>query len=397
MALADQIILHAHKLGFDLVGIRPTQPLTGADRYAAWLANGYQGEMAYLARPDAVAKRRDLSLILPGTRSVVAVGIRYHSTVSVPDVHADPSRGIVARYAWGDDYHDLLTSRLDQLGAFVQAEAGRPVAYRAYADTGPILERDLAAGAGLGFIGKNTNLIHPRLGSWLFLGELLLTLDLPPVAAVSNPAAGHERALPVGTCGGCSRCLDRCPTSALVAPYIIDARRCISYLTIELKGPIPRELRPLIGNHIFGCDICQQVCPWNRRFARPAAEAFFQPRPGLATPHLLDLIALDEEGFRTRFARSPMERSRRRGLLKNVAVALGNWGDPAAVPALANSLRDPEPLIRGHAAWALGRIATPQACSSLEQASIAETDEWVQEELRSAGLAAAGIQHRRLC
>jgi epoxyqueuosine reductase len=397
MALADQIFLHAHKLGFDLVGIRPARPLAGADHYTAWLANGYQGEMAYLARPDAIAKRQDLSLILPGVRSVVAVGINYRSTVSVPDLYADPPRGVVASYAWGDDYHDLMTSRLDQLGAFAQAEAGRPVAYRAYADTGPILERDLAAGAGLGFIGKNTNLIHPRLGSWLFLGELLLTLDLPPVAAISHPAAGHEQALPAGTCGGCSRCLDRCPTSALVAPYVIDARRCISYLTIELKGPIPREIRPLIGNHVFGCDVCQQVCPWNRRFAPPAVEASFQPRPSLTAPQLLDLMTLDEEGFRTRFARSPMERATRRGLLRNVAVALGNWGDAAAVPALANALRDPEPLVRGHAAWALGCIATAEACSSLEQASIVETDEWVQEELRSAGPVTVGIRHRPLC
>ncbi len=170
--------------------------------------------------------------------------------------------------------------RLHQLGAFIQAEAGQPVAYRAYADTGPILERDLAAGAGLGFIGKNTNLIHPRLGSWLLLGELLLTLDLPPTATISNPAIEQRQAVPDGTCGGCSRCLDICPTTALVAPYVVDARRCISYLTIELKGSIPRELRPLIGNHIFGCDICQEVCPWNRRFARPSAEAAFRPRPG---------------------------------------------------------------------------------------------------------------------
>ena len=383
MGLAEQIILRAHELGFDLVGIGPAQPLTGADHYTAWLANGYQGEMAYLARVDAVAKRRDLSLILPGIRSAVAVGINYYSSASDPDLRDDPSRGVIASYAHGDDYHDLLTSRLGQLGAFIQAEAGQPVVYRAYADTGPILERDLAASAGLGFIGKNANLIHPRRGSWLLLGELLLTLDLPPVTAISGPAFGqvaHD-----GTCGNCSRCLDSCPTNALVAPYVVDARRCISYLTIELKGAIPCELRPLIGNHIFGCDICQQVCPWNRQFAKPTTEAAFQPRSGFATPQLLDLIVLDEAGFRTRFARSPVERAKRRGLLKNVAVALGNWGDPAAIPALASALHDPEPLIRGHAAWALGRIATPEACRNLEQAAVTETDGWVQEEMRSAG------------
>jgi epoxyqueuosine reductase len=382
MGLADQIILRAQKLGFDLVGIGPAQPLTGADRYTAWLANGYHGEMAYLARPDAIAKRQDLSLILPGVRSVVAVGINYHSIAPDPGLQADPSRGAIAAYAWGDDYHDLLISRLGQLGAVVQAEAGQPVAYRAHADTGPILERDVAVGVGLGFVGKNSNLIHPRLGSWLLLGEILIDVDLPP--SVATFALTMGQVVPDGTCGSCSRCLDTCPTSALVAPYIVDARRCISYLTIELRGAIPRELRSLIGNHIFGCDVCQQVCPWNRRFARPTAEAAFQPQPGLTAPRLLDLMALDEEDFRTRFGRSPVERSKRRGLLRNVAVALGNWGDPAAVPALADALRDQEPLIRGHAAWALGRIATPGACRSLEQASTIETDAWVRDELRLA-------------
>ncbi|MBN1138427.1 MAG: tRNA epoxyqueuosine(34) reductase QueG [Anaerolineae bacterium] len=384
MGLADRIVLRAHELGFDLAGIAPADRLTGASRYAAWLAGGYHGQMAYLARPDAVAKRMDLSLLLPGVQSVAVVGANYHSVVPTPDHRADPSRGAIASYAWGDDYHDLFISRLQQLGAFIQAEAGQPVAYRAYADTGPILERELAAGAGLGFIGKNTNLIHPQLGSWLLLGELLLTLELPAAAAISTDA-GRGQAVTSGSCGNCTRCLDNCPTGALVAPYTVDARRCISYLTIELKGPIPRQLRPLIGNRIFGCDICQEVCPWNRRFARPTAEAAFQPRPGLAAPLLLDLMALDDAGWR-KLSGSPVTRARRRGLLRNVAVALGNWGDPAAVPALTNALRDPEPLVRGHAAWALGRIATAQACHSLKQASIVEGDEWVQEELKAAML-----------
>jgi epoxyqueuosine reductase len=314
----------------------------------------------------------------------VAVGVNYHSTAAAPDLRADPSRGIIASYACSDDYHDLLTPRLHQLGAFIKAEAVQPADYRAYVDTGPILERDHAADVGLGFIGKNSNLIHPRLGSWLFLGELLLTLDLPPAVTISDPATGQGRAVSDGTCGDCSRCLDSCPTAALVAPYVVDARRCISYLTIELKGPIAHELRPLIGNQIFGCDICQEVCPWNRRFARPSAEAAFQPRPGATMPRLLDLIGLDDAGFRARFAHSPVGRAKRRGLLRNVAVALGNWGDPTAVPALASALHDPEPLIRGHAAWALGRIATPAAYRSLEQASISEPDEWVREELKIA-------------
>jgi epoxyqueuosine reductase len=238
-----------------------------------------------------------------------------------------------------------------------------------------LLEREIAARAGLGFVGRNTNLIHPRWGSWLFLGELLLSVEVPPLA----PAMAGS-----GTCGRCTRCLEACPSGALVAPYILDARRCISYLTIELKGPIPHEMRPSLGNRIFGCDICQEVCPWNRRFARRAVEAAFQPRPGAIAPPLLDLLALDDEGFRQRFRGSPVRRARRRGLLRNVAVALGNWGHPAAVPGLVRALHDAEPLIRGHAAWALGRIAGSEARRALQAALATEGDEWVGEEMRLA-------------
>jgi epoxyqueuosine reductase len=292
----------------------------------------------------------------------------------------DPSRGIVASYAWGDDYHEVMTPRLHQLEELIAAERGEPVAYRAYVDTGPLLERDLAARAGLGFVGKNTNLIHPSYGSWLFLGELLLGIDLTAGGSVRNRAYPAAKA----TCGRCTRCLEVCPTHAFVEPYVLDARRCISYLTIELKGVIPRDLRPLMGNRVFGCDICQEVCPWNRRFARPTDEAAFYPQADAIAPRLLDLIALDEVGFQERFRGSPIKRARRRGLLRNVAVALGNWGDPAAVPGLVHALYDAELLIRGHAAWALGRIATPQAHAALEQALLAESDSWVQEEIQAA-------------
>jgi epoxyqueuosine reductase len=271
----------------------------------------------------------------------------------------------------------------------------------AYVDTGPILERGLAGRAGLGFVGKNTNLIHPRLGSWLFLGTLLLDIDLVPdsssgqgfraklkdeldqrprptesgegLPAVPGDERGQRpRPRVVGTCGSCTRCLDACPTGALVAPYILDARRCISYLTIELKGSIPPELRPQIGNRIFGCDICQEVCPWNHRFAQATSGVGFQPRHESVAPLLLDLIALDDEAFRQRFRGSPVMRAKRRGLLRNVAVALGNWGDPAAVQALSCALYDSEPLIREHAAWALRHIGTPKAQQCLGQAAGAE-------------------------
>jgi epoxyqueuosine reductase len=370
--IAKRIADEACQLGFDLVGIAPPAPPTTLERYKTWLASGFHGEMAYLARLDATAKRADLSLIQPGLRSVVTVAANYHTFTLPPHLHDDPSRGIFASYAWGDEYHDWFASRLHRLAVFIQGLCEEPSAYRAYVDTGPVLERELAVRGGLGFVGKNTNLIHPKLGSWLFLGELLLPIELP----ATRPSPDQ------GTCGGCTRCLDACPTGALVAPYVLDARRCISYLTIELKGVIPRELRPLMGNRIFGCDICQEVCPWNRRFAQPTLAPAFQPRPEALAPRLLELIALSGEGFRRRFRDSPVARAKRRGLLRNVAVALGNWGDRSAVTPLHRALGDDEPLIRGHSAWALGQIAGMQSQSVLAQALTMESDPWVQEEIK---------------
>jgi epoxyqueuosine reductase len=374
VSISEEIAVQARRLGFDRVGIAPAAPAATAGLYRAWLAAGYHGDMAYLARPDAVAKREDPARILPGLRTVVAVAMVHHTAPLPPGYRDDPARGIVASYAWGDDYHDVLLPRLHELAAWIEAAIGQPVAHRAYVDTGPLLERELAARAGLGFVGKNTNLIHPRLGSWLLLGELLLAVELPPLEA--EPEAG--------TCGRCTRCLDACPTGALVAPYRLDARRCLAYLTIEHKGPIPRELRPALGNRIFGCDICQEVCPWNRRFARPTTQPAFQARPDGMAPRLLDLIDLDDEAFRRRFRGSPIWRAKRRGLLRNVAVALGNGRDPASVPTLVRALHDPEPLIRGHAAWALGRIATGPARDGLESALGREPEDGVEQELRQA-------------
>ena len=362
----------AQRLGFGLAGIASPAPPTTLPRYQSWLASGFHGEMAYLARPDAVAKRGDLSLIQPGVRSVVIVAANYHTVALPADLRDDPSRGLFASYAWANDYHPWFEDRLHRLAKFVQGLCKEPVAYRAYVDTGPILERELAVRGGLGFVGKNTNLIHPELGSWLFLGELLLAAELP----ATEP--GPDR----GTCGDCTRCLDACPTGALVAPYVLDARRCVSYLTIERKGAIPRELRPLLNNRVFGCDICQEVCPWNRRFARPTLEGAFQPRRDALAPRLLDLLALDAASFRSRYRNSPVQRAKRRGLLRNVAVAMGNWSDRSAIAPLARALYDDEPLVRGHAAWALGQMANPQARSALAEAIAAENDPWVQKELR---------------
>jgi epoxyqueuosine reductase len=256
--------------------------------------------------------------------------------------------------------------------ARTRAQAGRDVCGRAYVDTGPLLERDLARRAGLGWFGKNTMLLHPRIGSYFFLGALMLDLPLRP----DPPFTGDH-------CGTCTRCLDACPTGAFVGPRVLDARRCISYLTIELRGPIPRELRPLVGDWIFGCDICQEVCPWNRK-APVSLEPAFRPRAGFETPELIPMLQMTQEEFSARFKGSPIKRAKRRGLLRNVAVALGNAGDRAAIPALVVALRDPEPLVRGHAAWALGRLGGAAALSALRATREGEDDPFVIEELEMA-------------
>jgi epoxyqueuosine reductase len=280
-------------------------------------------------------------------------------------------RGWISRYAWGDDYHDLLKGKLDALLERINDLYGRPVRGRAFVDSGPVLERDLAGVAGLGWIGKNTHLISPRKGSWFFLGELFLDVPL----AYDRPTRDR--------CGRCELCLKACPTGAFAGPYVLDARRCISYLTIELKGWIPRHLRPLIGNHIFGCDICQEICPYNVK-AQASAESAFQPRTGLHAPQLIPLLSLDRSEFRRRFRGSPILRAKRRGFLRNVVVALGNSKSVEAIPALIKALEDEESLVRGHAAWALGQIRSGTALEPLEQRAACETDLQVLSEIRDA-------------
>jgi epoxyqueuosine reductase len=267
------------------------------------------------------------------------------------------------------DYHDVMLPRLRELGDFVEQEASRTVNRRTYLDTGPVLERDFAAQAGLGFIGKNTLLINPRIGSYLFLGEILVDVELDydepaPDGGASclidltglKDLSGLGASKRLGTCGNCTRCLDICPTYAFPAPYILDSNRCISYLTIELKGSIAPELRPLMGNWIFGCDECQEICPWVRRYSQRTRESFLSYDPDWVAPKLIDLMKLDEAAFRARFKGTPILRAKRRGLLRNVAIALGNWGSPETLPVLEQALQDPEPLIQEHAAWAIERI-----------------------------------------
>jgi len=356
-------------LGFDLVGISPAQPVAHGQAFADWLRQGYHGTMAYL--PRTAEARLDPGCLLPWARSVVSVALTY-DTAHPRGLPAEGLRGRVARYAWGGDYHELMQAKLEALLGALRDEAGRDVAGRIMVDAGPALDREHAARAGLGWYGKNTNLLAAGLGSFFFLGELFLDLDLAWDVPVRD------------RCGQCRRCLDACPTQAFVGPYVLDARKCISYLTIELKGPIPRELRPRMGAHIFGCDICQDVCPYNAR-PHPTREAALQPRQPLPAPELIPLLGLSEAEFRTRFRGSPIRRAKRRGFLRNVCVALGNLGRSEALPALARALaEDPEALVRGHAAWALGRIGGRLAAAALRDAEGGEADPWVREEIRLA-------------
>lgn len=372
MILAEQIKAEAARLGFSLCGMTSALPPPHHRHYAQWLAEGKAGEMLYLHRQEP--KRGDLSLILPGVKSVVCVALNYSpETGMAPNPSPVPGEGsmigqgsaalnsypsptewgqgsalvpgvgVIARYARFDDYHDTLWARLEALLAFIQSQS--PGANgKVYCDTGPITERDLAMRAGLGWIGKHTNLISRKLGNWFFLGEILLDIELP----ADSPETTH--------CGTCTRCIPACPTGAITGPYQLDARRCISYLTIELKGSIPEDLRPLIGTRIYGCDDCLAVCPWNK-FAVRSNDPAVQPRADLTAPDLLALLALDDEAFREKFKNSPVKRTKRRGLLRNVCVALGNLGDPAAIPALTHAAEtDPELLVREHASWAIARI-----------------------------------------
>ena len=329
--LSRAIKAQAFGLGFDLVGITLLGPADTAPAFEHWLELGYAGEMDYLAR--GAEKRRDTRRPVPGSVSAIVVALDYGGR--------EPS-GPVARYARGDDYHDVMLARLRELHSWLDSHTGAAVAGKAYVDTGPLLERDLARRAGLGWFGKNTNLLNPTLGSFFFLGTLVVDLELAPDAPFE-----------ADRCGTCTRCLDACPTDALVAPRVLDARRCISYLTIELKGEIPPELREEVGGLVYGCDICQDVCPWNVRFSTGLSEPSFAPRAAIAGKDARtlarDILAMDDEAFRIAFAGSPMKRAKLRGLKRNAAVVLGNVGTSADASALIAALDDAEPLVRDHA------------------------------------------------
>ncbi|MCD6052473.1 MAG: queG [Verrucomicrobia bacterium] len=337
--MKEAIRQRALELGFDLCRFTSAAPPASGPHLNEWLAQGKQGEMGWLERN--AHKRTDPQQVLPGAKSLVCLATSYHAAEW--EKNAAAGQGVMARYARHKDYHDVLAAPLKELSDFIDKQGGGGTRSLWYVDTGPILERDLAQRAGLGFVGKHTNLISRQLGNWFFISEIITTLELEP-----DPSE-------VNRCGSCHRCLDACPTNALPAPFQLDARRCISYLTIELKGSIPLELRPLIGNRIYGCDDCLAACPWNR-FAKEASLLLTHRRAELGTPDLLELLSLDAAGFKQRFAGTPVLRTKRRGLLRNVCVALGNTAGAEALPGLRQATQDAEPLIAEHAAWAITQI-----------------------------------------
>jgi epoxyqueuosine reductase len=369
----------AYELGFSFAGVIPAEPSPYLSAYHAWIDSGMHGSMGYLARPDRIERRDDLNVILPGVRSLIMVGLDYRAQLPADLDLTDPSRGRIASYAWGLDYHDIMLPRLDALAEWIAEQNGH--AHRSYVDTGAILERSHAQRAGLGFIGKNTMLIHLRRGSYFFLGEILTTLEFSDYDMPLTPPGRDS------LCGSCTRCLAACPTNAFPRPYVLDARRCISYLTIEHKGWIERELRPLMGNWVYGCDVCQEVCPW-QRFTLPTNESAFIPVDSdgrciadRVAPSLIDLLQMDEAHFKQQFAGSAIIRIKRDRLVRNACIAAGNWGDESAVQHLIRLLDDPSPLVRGHAAWGLHRIMGEDALRLLSELEGRETDKDVLEEI----------------
>src|SRR5262245_57841686 len=383
-ALTEHLRERAYALGFDVVRVTNADPFPDTERVLhERIRAGLMGGLDWFTAERASVSANPRAL-LPTARSVLALGTFYLTGAPRDETAPGEPHGRVSSYAWGDDYHEVIRRRLDALAGELRALAPPGLEKSiVFVDTGRMVDRAVAQRSGLGWYGKNTCILTKGWGSWVFLSELVTSLDLEPDA-------------PLGaSCGQCEICLHACPTGAFVAPYVLDNRRCISYLTIELRGRIPIELRPLIGNHVFGCDICQQVCPVNavaerrlrasERLGVAGERLDFQPRtPEASSPALIPLLALDEDGFRERFRDSPIKRAKRRGLLRNVCVALGNIGDPVAVPALVRALGDAEPLVRGHAAWALGCIGGDEARAALAAALECERDNAARQEIRYA-------------
>jgi len=338
--LKERIKVKSRQLGFILAGVTSCEPPLHYDVFENWLNAGLYGTMNYLADEKSRIRRAHPKLILPECESILALGIPYQPPTST-QTHG---QGQVAAYAWGDDYHEVLPQRLQELVTFIEEQIGRPIPNRYYTDTGPVLERDLAQRAGLGWIGKNTCLINPHHGSYFLLSEILLGISIEPDTTF---VSDH--------CGTCTRCIEACPTRCIQSNRTLDATRCISYLTIELKENIPPDLRPLIKDWIFGCDVCQMVCPWNR-FTDKNGDSAFQFHADISIPVLTDELSLTPQAFNLKFKRSPVKRAKRRGYLRNIAIALGNTGGEDSIPALRQALEDSEPIVREHAKWAIGQI-----------------------------------------
>jgi epoxyqueuosine reductase len=362
VSLTAAVKQEARRLGFELVGVTSPEPPPHFDVFQRWLGAGRHGTMEYLATERGRARRADPRAVLPSCRSILVVGLRH----ALPQETPGPR---LAAYAVGADYHEVIVPRLEEIMEFVESIADGPFDFRLYSDTGPVLERELAQRAGLGWIGKNTCLIHPQHGSYFLLGEAFLSLALEP-----------DDPLTIDHCGTCTRCLEACPTDCILPDRTLDARRCISYLTIEHRGPVPAELRAPIADWLFGCDLCQQVCPWNVRFASPQADLALQPQPATAGPDPAAYLVM-EVPLKSRAT----ARARRSGMARNAAIVLGNQGREDAVQALADALAaNPEPLVRGHAAWGLGEIGGQGAADALRGAAQTEKDPMVQEEIRAA-------------
>ncbi len=359
MALATEIRAKARALGFDHIGFAPAQ-ISERDqaRLEQMIAQGEYGSMGWMA--NRVEQRRDPKALWQAVRSVLVLGVNYGPGLDPLKLLEAPDRGVISVYARHKDYHDLIKKRLKQLGRWLVAEAGGDI--KVFVDTAPVLEKALAAQTVLGWQGKHSNLVSRHFGSWLFLGEIFTTLDLPPDAAEKD----H--------CGRCHSCMTICPTQAITRPYHVEAQRCISYLTIEHDGPIPHEFREALGNHIYGCDDCLAVCPWNK-FAQITKEPALRPRAELMAPHLVDFLSLDDPAFRNLFSGSPIKRSGRRRFLRNVLIALGNSGEADAVPAMMPCLTDSEPLIRGAAIWALSRLMSASAFQKLREETASQDDD----------------------
>ncbi len=351
--LINKLNRQAAKLGFGMLGVVSARPAKRLNAYLDWVDKEMFGKMGYLARPDRIIRRQDPNVILPNVKSIICVGLDYFTLRLPKEVANDTSRGRISNYSWGEDYHDIMTPRLEALADWLKTETGgSDSAHRVYVDTGAILERDHAESAGLGFTGKNTMLIQPKFGSWFFLGEILITEELPESRFLPEPA--------MPSCGSCTRCLDVCPTDAFTAPYVLDARRCISYLTIELKSDIPLELRPHMKNWIYGCDECQEVCPFNRFEAETIEHAFRPEHIDYAAPKLESILRLDEEGFKSRFANSPIKRIKHERLLRNACIAAGNSNRPELIQHLAPLAQHPSELVQSHAQWGLDQLVLRQ-------------------------------------